>query len=109
MIKTLTAAAALAALFATAPAVAGQHKTVSVSYSDLDLTHEHGRARLDSRVNIAARQVCGFENATELARKTAERRCFSKALADSRPAVELAHRSAAGQRLASATVMVAGQ
>lgn len=101
MTRTLTAAAALAALLVTAaPAHAGE-KQALVTYADLDLTHAAGRAALDRRIAAAATRVCRADS-RDLARKLAERRCRGKALDDSRPAVELARRAASGQRLALA-------
>ena len=54
MLKTLIGALALAA---TVPAVAAESRTVR--YDDLNLASAAGIERLESRINGAARQVCG--------------------------------------------------
>lgn len=58
--KTFTLVLASAALLA-APAASAQEgatKSVGVQYSDLDLSTEEGREKLDRRINRAAQQVC---------------------------------------------------
>jgi UrcA family protein len=40
-------------------AVAANNPTMSVEYDDLDLTTETGMKKLDQRINMAARKVCG--------------------------------------------------
>jgi UrcA family protein len=59
MIKTvLFAAAAAAATLATAsPVLADQ---VSVSYKDLDLSTPQGQSTLSRRLDVAARNACGY-------------------------------------------------
>lgn len=52
MIRT----AFIAALMVAAPAFAN---SVTVSYSDLDLTSPAGQATLEHRIDTAARQACG--------------------------------------------------
>jgi len=63
----------LAALFATtltaAPAfaqVATPQRTVAVSFADLNLRSEDGRAALDSRIRSAIREVCGNPSPADL-------------------------------------------
>jgi UrcA family protein len=61
MLKELPYVIAGAALFA-APAFAEPAKEtrgVSVSYEDLDLGSDEGRAELDRRIENAAKQACG--------------------------------------------------
>lgn len=56
MFKTTSIAAAVLGLALTAaPALAG---SVSVSYRDLDLSTAEGKAKLQHRVDAAARAVC---------------------------------------------------
>ena len=59
------ALAAAAAFAASAPAAAAEAtvSTADVSYKDLDLTSEAGQKELDRRVDRAARQVCGMDEA----------------------------------------------
>ncbi|MBA3678230.1 MAG: UrcA family protein [Sphingosinicella sp.] len=47
----------------------------SVDYSDLDLSNEAGRARLDHRIRIAIQQVCGTASDSDLEGKNEVRRC----------------------------------
>jgi UrcA family protein len=58
--------ASFAAMLANAPVAAGTASDVAVkvSFSDLDLDHAAGVARLYQRVHNAAKQVCGPDVAT---------------------------------------------
>ncbi len=60
MIKTalFTAAAAIATIATAAPALADQ---ISVSYKDLDLTTAQGQSTLARRLDVAARNACGYQ------------------------------------------------
>lgn len=60
MIKNalFAAAAAIATLATAAPALADQ---VSVSYKDLDLTTPAGQSKLAKRLDVAARELCGYD------------------------------------------------
>jgi UrcA family protein len=55
-----------AALTLAVPAAAQQRdtRTTGVTYADLDLATEEGRAELDRRIDYAARQVCGMSERT---------------------------------------------
>ena len=70
--SSLLAAAAVAASLATlgvaaAPAVAAEAtESVTVSYADLNLTNDAGRAVLDRRIASAAAQLCGDHRVLEL-------------------------------------------
>mgnify|MGYP001103103150 CR=1 FL=1 len=58
------AAAFVASGLTLAPAMASaqeQQRTASISYTDLDLSTEDGRATLDQRIDRAARQVCELD------------------------------------------------
>jgi UrcA family protein len=69
MMKTRSAVLATlsaALLSATAmPAAAASDGRVSVSYSDLDLSTEAGRAALAERYDQAARDLCGVKDASK--------------------------------------------
>ena len=76
---------------ATAPAAAAtttlaEHRTVTVSVADLDLRHAAGRAVLDRRVAIAAREVCVSAD-TGLAARAVQARCVRAAIAGAKPVV----------------------
>ncbi|MBO9498326.1 MAG: UrcA family protein [Novosphingobium sp.] len=59
--KALIAIAVLGAAALSAPAFAG---SISVKYKDLDLSTAEGQKALDSRIESAARKVCGFNELT---------------------------------------------
>lgn len=61
MIKTalFAAAAAIATLATTAPVLAEQ---ISVTYKDLDLTTPKGQSTLAKRLDVAARDACGYNS-----------------------------------------------
>jgi len=72
------------ALSASQPAFAG---TRSVGYTDLDLTTEAGHAKLDARLKVAAKEVCGMTRKdASAAEMDAGRQCFAKSFADARRA-----------------------
>lgn len=72
------------ALSASQPAFA---ETRSVGYTDLDLTTEAGHAKLDARLKLAAKEVCGITRKdTTAAEMEAGRQCFAKSLANARRA-----------------------
>ncbi|ABD27759.1 hypothetical protein Saro_3324 [Novosphingobium aromaticivorans DSM 12444] len=83
--RTLFAAGLLGlALSASQPAFAG---TRAVHYSDLDLSTNSGRAKLDYRLRQAAKEVCGLDRKdTSAADEAAGRDCFAKSYADARRA-----------------------
>ncbi len=67
--KTITTlAAALLATFTAAPALAqdANVRSVAVSYADLDLGSEAGRATFDNRLRQAVREVCGVASSADL-------------------------------------------
>ena len=67
--KTITTlAAALVATFTAAPALAqdASFRSVAVSYADLDLGSEAGRATFDNRLRQAVREVCGSASSADL-------------------------------------------
>ena len=87
MLKTF----ALAALIATST-VAGATDTVpnySVKTSDLDLTTEAGIARLDARVEYAAKAMCS-SGRRDVASQRIEAECRSDVIDSNRRMVQLA-------------------
>lgn len=80
MLKTalFVAAAAAATLAAASPVLASE---VAVSYKDLDLTTPAGQSKLARRLDVAAREACGYDETitgTRLpARSTVE--CYRQA------------------------------
>lgn len=57
--KTIAAALIGSTLIATPLAAQAQPgQTVAVNYGDLDLSTEKGQAKLERRINAAAREVC---------------------------------------------------
>ena len=60
--KMQSLALALAAAVLAVPAVAADETPgIRVHYGDLDLTSDAGQKELDSRLNRAAREVCGVD------------------------------------------------
>jgi UrcA family protein len=55
-------AVAAAAAIATSPAAA--QSSLNVRYSDLDLSTADGQAKLESRIDQAARKTCGMDERT---------------------------------------------
>lgn len=85
----LALAASAAAFLATAavsPAIAqSAPDTVSISYADLNLASEAGRATFDNRLAYAARQVCGDYHHTELKWAAMSRTCQAEVIAAAQP------------------------
>lgn len=65
---------AVAGALCLAPAQARDGHDVArsqiVSYADLDLNSEHGRAALNRRLHTAVREVCGTASTSDLAAST---------------------------------------
>lgn len=63
MFKTISFALAASALALAGPASAQERdtRTTGVTYADLDLATEAGRAQLAERIEDAAKQVCGMD------------------------------------------------
>lgn len=83
--RSFTTALALAtASLAMTPAVTAAKegaRTVGVAYNDLDLTTKEGKEELDRRIDRAAKDACGFEEAqvgTRL-RTSEQRNCYRQA------------------------------
>lgn len=103
MFPQLARAAALgAALLLALPASAGPQKSVSVSYSDLNLASAAGKEAFKGRIARAADKVCGAPSTPrDLVAGAHRKRCVVAALESAHPAVELALRNAATQQLAA--------
>jgi len=76
----LAAALGAAAVFAT-PAAA--ENVSAVTYSDLDLSTSAGQAKLERRIDSAARSACGFAEIRTgtIMRSSAARECYEEAKA----------------------------
>ena len=105
MLKTLPIiAAVLAAGALVTPTVsqAGQVRSTTVSYADLNLASKPGQDRLERRIAFAARTVCEIEDSKEIALAQATNACRSEAVASAQPAFEAA---VAAARRGSVTVI----
>jgi UrcA family protein len=58
----------------------GEPPSVVVSYSDLDLSSTEGAQTLYTRIARAAREVCPFEDATDLPRRVKNHTCREAAI-----------------------------
>ncbi len=69
--------------FTAAPTLAEPPATVSstVKIADLDLSTAEGQRKLDRRLSIAAREVCGTASPADLAGQNQVSRCFEDILA----------------------------
>ena len=82
MIKKLTIAIASAALLvapaAHAEAGKGESQTVSVSTTGLDLMTAKGREELERRIELAAKELCGMNDAVTGSRVASResRKCY---------------------------------
>lgn len=76
--RPLIFAAALAAALTNTPAMA-EHKTVAVSYADLDLATEEGMTRLQERLDVATRKVCRVEGLDRLRANAGRAECMREA------------------------------
>ncbi|NJR79312.1 UrcA family protein [Sphingomonas corticis] len=90
----------LAALAATTPLVPVTAETVqatrTVAVHDLDLSRPGHRTRLDRRLTLAARDVCGEASALDLVGKRRVQRCRIDVLERARPARDRALARAGG-------------
>jgi UrcA family protein len=80
-------ALATAAVIKAAPALAEPNSAENVNIvatADLDLSTEAGRQRLDHRLVIAARDVCGEALDVDVAGENQVRQCRSNVLAEAR-------------------------
>ena len=96
--KTLVVLAATVALALPGVASAGSNdmnvivdgragtetRTIAVSVADLNLASANGMRRADSRVNRAAKQVCGWLNGSVIPVSDDYRNCFGQAIEGAR-------------------------
>lgn len=88
MFKTTNILTMILSVAAIAP-VAANAETVSVrvDHADLNLATQSGRAVLDRRIALAAREICGSPDAEQnLALKMSARRCTKAVLKSAAPA-----------------------
>jgi UrcA family protein len=87
--KTVIATTAFIALVSPLMASAAikssnfEHSEVTVDYSPVELSSEHGKARVENLIRVAARQVCGDVNPREagsLRNATANKTCYNDAV-----------------------------
>jgi UrcA family protein len=77
----LAAPIALAGL--AVPAAAQDQRSVIVHYDDLNLASPKGRERLETRVRVAVRQVCGTHMRPTLKEQASSRECVRVATQNS--------------------------
>lgn len=87
---------------ASSASAAGPVRQITVSYADLDLSRTEGAETLYRRLRAAARQVCGPDEARELARRAAWKECVDRAVAEAvrtvdRDALKAVHRQKAAK------------
>jgi UrcA family protein len=76
-VSVLCAAAVL-----TTPSGAQENNSLPVQYGDLDLSRPEGVLKLYKRIEFAAQRVCETYASTELERRQAYLKCYSKAVDD---------------------------
>lgn len=106
MKKTFALAAAALAVIAT-PAIAGEAPEISVPTADLDLTQDADQAKLERRIDNAARRACrlgGFDTAT----RKAERECRLAFMENAASEMEVAIADARAARFATIAIDVQG-
>lgn len=79
------AVAAIVTFAAAQPALASE-RTVSVSFSDLDITTEAGVSELDNRISSAARRACGANYTRTVGEQREIKACRNQAVALAEPA-----------------------
>jgi len=81
VIRTLALAGVLC-LVGTVPALASTpENSITVSYSDLDLSTSAGARTLYGRIQFAAKRVCGYEG-TDVLSQAIWRKCFHGSVGD---------------------------
>ena len=81
--RTAILAAALGALTLTTPALAKSSEQAGIQYTDLDLTTKAGQAKLDRRIDSAAKSACGMDRVVtgRVTPSTEARACYERAKA----------------------------
>ncbi|MES1199650.1 MAG: UrcA family protein [Pseudomonadota bacterium] len=77
----LLALAAAATLAFAAPASAGEFRSRTVSYADLDLSNPHDAQTMLTRIRQGARDVCRYSGHDSLDRMVMERDCRRETVA----------------------------
>ena len=106
MNKTFAIAAAALAALAT-PAIAHDSLSVSVDVTDLDLTQDADREKLERRIDNAARRACrlgGFDAET----RRAERECRLAIIENADEQVDLAIAKARSEHFATIRLDIQG-
>jgi UrcA family protein len=101
-VRSILAAAVVAAGLAATPALAQPAEAITVSYADLNLAVATGRNTLDRRIANAAEQLCGYYQPTELTWAAAVRACQTETIALTQPQVETALRQRGSVEVSSA-------
>lgn len=87
--------------------VTGDAPTARVSYADLNLQSESGRARLQQRIRGAAADLCLEDNIGTLDARLARRACFTAAVSDGyRQLDELVTTHVSGTAAASVAITI---
>ncbi|MCR2834491.1 UrcA family protein [Parerythrobacter lacustris] len=83
MTRTLIASIAMAMAVGTI-AIPAHAESLFVSYADLDLTSAAGQKSLETRINVAAKRVCGYHQEVPGSRiRTREaEQCYKQAVND---------------------------
>lgn len=83
-LRWLAAVSALSLVFTAGQALAdgsgAAHRSVKVSYADLDLSKQAGAEALYQRIRTAARTVCGRPSSREIVRLMLFRQCYGEAI-----------------------------
>ncbi|MBM3514310.1 MAG: UrcA family protein [Alphaproteobacteria bacterium] len=100
---SVVTAAALGAMSFVGPVNAAEAKSVAVSYADLDLTSDAGRAMLERRIDRATEAACeGAKANTGTQIQNKYRTCLAEARANVAKKVQLAITSARVDSVAEA-------
>lgn len=83
--KILLSLAALAAGFFVAPSAHAQNASRIVATDDLRLDTAKGVARLDRRLHLAAREVCGYPIAYDHSQRSLIMECIAETVAAAIP------------------------
>lgn len=98
--RVIFPAAALALVVFAAP-LAAQDNSAVVTFGDLDLTTEAGRATLDTRLTRAVRSVCGgYPSRSTLTQLGAYYTCVAEARESYKEQVRVALENASDRRVA---------
>ena len=104
---TRTLILALSLTVAGAPALAAEQSTAEIRIADLDLATAQGQQRLETRVKIAARDLCSTGDRS-LAARTLATQCITDVMASAKPQADRAiARAEGGTQLALLMVRAA--